>query len=115
MESYSELIQKIRSEGINDQQRTEIYSFASLVSKDCRSEICPAIFEVLLESAHGLLKNELGRVIFHLQKNERLDTIIGLEKLLDAALQVAPEELFRILENSGEDSKDLAERIKSVL
>ena len=115
MESYTKIIQKVKKEGITDEQRAKIYSIASHVSKDCRSEICPAILDVLLETERGLLKNELGRVIFHLQKNERLDTQIGLEKLLDAGIQVAPQETFDVLEKSGEDAKELAERIKSVL
>ncbi len=97
------------------EQRKEIYQFAHNVSKDTINEVCPFILRVLLNEGQGKLKNELGRVIFHLQKNERLNTKIGLEKLIDAALLVAPDELFKILNSSDEDAKNLAANIRSVL
>jgi hypothetical protein len=68
-----------------------------------------------LESEKGKLKNQLGMVIFHLQKNERINTVIGLQKLLDAALRVAPEEMFKILESADEGAQELAKKIKSLL
>ena len=58
---------------------------------------------------------QLGNVIFHLQKNERIETVIGLQKLIDAALIVAPDEMFKILENSDEEAKELAKKIKGIL
>jgi len=110
-----EVIEKIKKEGITDEQRKQIYSFSSHISQESRDEVCPALLRVLMNSERGLLKNELGKVIFHLQKNDRLNTIIGLEKLIDASLMVAPEELFKILELSEPDAKELAKKIKSVL
>ena len=109
-----ELLQKIKKEGITDEQRKQIYSLVSSVSisKDTLDEVCPGLLNVLLNSEKGPLKNELGRVIFHLQKNERLNTRIGLEKLIDATLIVAPDELFEILESS---EKELAKKIKEIL
>ena len=109
-----ELLQKIKKEGITDEQRKQIYSLVSSVSisKDTLDEVCPGLLKVLLNSEKGPLKNELGRVIFHLQKNERLNTRIGLEKLIDATLIVAPDELFEILESS---EKELAKKIKEIL
>ncbi len=115
MEQIQSIIEKTKSEGITDNQITKIYSLASRVSKDTINEICPALLRILLNSEKGPLKNELGRVIFHLQKTERLNTIIGLEKLLDASLIVAPEEMFKILESSDENAKGLAQKIKKVL
>ena len=106
-----EIIQKIREKGISEEQRTEIYSITSHVSKEIREEVCPALFHVLLNSDVSM-KNELGRVIFHLQKNDRLETAIGLQKLVDASLIAAPEDMFKILEES--DAKELSKKIKSV-
>ncbi len=110
-----EVIEKIKKEGITDEQRKQIYSFSSHISQETRDEVCPALLGVLMNTERGVLKNELGRVIFHLQKNDRLNTIIGLEKLIDASLMVAPDELFKILEVSEPDAKELAKQIKSVL
>jgi len=108
-----EIIQKIREKGITQEQRTDIYSITSHVSKETREEVCPALFHVLLNSDVSM-KNELGRVIFHLQKNDRLETAIGLQKLVDASLIAAPEDMFKILEDSGEEAKELSKKIKSV-
>jgi hypothetical protein len=112
-----EPLQKIEEEavGITDSQRAQIYEFARSVSKDTIEEVCPALLNIALESERGLLKNQLGNVIFHLQKNERIETVIGLQKLIDAALIVNPEGLFKILEESDEDAITLAKKIKSVL
>lgn len=107
----------IQREEINltDEQRKQVYSYACDVTNTTLDEVCPALFDVVLDSAEGRLKNELGQVIFHLQKNERLNTRIGLEKLLDAGLKVNPEKTFRILESVGGESKELAEKIRSIL
>ena len=110
-----ELIEKIKQEGITDEQRTQIYTFSIHISKETREEVCPALYNTLLNTEKGALKNELGRVIFHLFKNDRLNTVIGLEKLIDASLIVAPEEMFKILEESEADAKDLAKKIRQVL
>ncbi|MFW9773959.1 MAG: hypothetical protein ACFFEO_17540 [Candidatus Thorarchaeota archaeon] len=112
-----EHIQKIEEEveGITDSQRSQIYEYAKHVSKDTLEEVCPALLRVALDSEKGALKNQLGMVIFHLQKNERINTVIGLQKLIDAALIVAPDELFKILESADEDAKELAKNIKKVL
>ncbi|MHA1884290.1 MAG: hypothetical protein ACXAAI_05330 [Promethearchaeota archaeon] len=85
------------------------------MSKETLEEVCPALLRVALESEKGKLKNQLGNVIFHLQKNDRIETVIGLQKLIDAALIVNPEELFKILESADEDAQDLAKKIKKVL
>lgn len=112
-----EHIQKIEEkvEAITDAQRAQIYEFAKRMSKETLEEVCPALLRLALESEKGLLKNQLGNVIFHLQKNERIETVIGLQKLIDAALIVNPEELFKILEGSDKDAQELAKKIKSVL
>ena len=112
-----EHIQKIeeKAEGITDAQRAQIYEYARSVSKETIEEVCPALLRVALESEKGALKNQLGNVIFHLQKNERIETVIGLQKLIDAALIVAPDEMFKILENSDEEAKELAKKIKGIL
>ena len=39
----------------------------------------------------------------------------GLQKLLDAALIVNPEEIFKILESADEGAQELAKKIKSIL
>jgi hypothetical protein len=112
-----EPLQKIEEEAevITDSQRTQIYELARSVSKETLEEVCPALLRVALESEKGKLKNQLGNVIFHLQKNDRIETVIGLQKLIDAALIVNPEELFKILESADEDAKELAKKIKDVL
>ncbi|MFW9824914.1 MAG: hypothetical protein ACFFDB_14715 [Promethearchaeota archaeon] len=112
-----EHLQKIEEveEGISDIQRTQIYDLARSVSKQTLEEVCPALLRLALESEKGLLKNQLGNVIFHLQKNERIETVIGLQKLIDAALIVNPKEMFKILEESDEDAQELAKNIKAIL
>lgn len=100
---------------LSDKQRKHVYKLAQNVPQRTRDEICPAILNILLKSKKGPLKNELGRVIFHLQKHERLNTIIGLEKLLDGALKVAPQKLFDLLERGDKSAERLAEEIKQVL
>ena len=112
-----EPLQKIEeeAEGITDTQRSQIYEFARSVNKETLEEVCPALLRLALDSEKGKLKNQLGNVIFHLQKNERIETVIGLQKLIDAALIVAPEEVFKILESADEDAQELAKKIKGVL
>jgi len=100
---------------ITDQQRKQIYSAASRVGKDTIEEVCPALLRIILNSEKGALKNELGRVIFHLQKTETINSRIGLEKLLDASLMVKPEETFKILESSDKDAQELAKAIKKII
>ena len=74
--------------------------------------VCPALLRLTLNSEKGMLKNQLGAEIFHLQKNERIITVIRLQKLIDATLFVAPEEIFKILESSEADAQELAKKIK---
>ncbi|MBY8992485.1 MAG: hypothetical protein KGD58_17190 [Candidatus Lokiarchaeota archaeon] len=112
-----EPIQKIEEEAevIADVKRSQIYEFCREVGKETLEEVCPALLNLALDSERGMLKNQLGNVIFHLQKNERINTVIGLQKLIDAGLIVNPEGLFKILEESDEDAKALAKKIKGVL
>ena len=98
-----------------DDQIEELYRYACRVHKKTIDDLCPALFEIILNSANGRLKNELGRIIFHLQKNERLNTRIGLGKLINASLIIDPERLFTILKSSSEKAKELANNIDSVL
>ncbi len=113
MEPLSKIEEKVV--GLTDVQRTHIYEYAKRVSKETLEEICPALLRLALESEKGVLKNQLGMVIFHLQKNERINTVIGLQKLLDAALIVNPEEMFKILESADEGAQELAKKIKNIL
>jgi len=113
MEPLTKIEEKVV--GITKAQRAKMYEFARHVSRETLDEVCPELLRVALGSERGLLKNQLGSVIFHLQKNERINTVIGLQKLIDAALLVAPEELFKILESSDADAQELAKRIKNVL
>jgi uncharacterized protein YutE (UPF0331/DUF86 family) len=108
-----EIKQKI--ENLSDEKLTELYSLASEVSMDTIEELCPALLRICLEAEGNSLKNQLGMVIFHLQKNERLNTRIGLEKLLHGALKVDPKEVFKLLESSEPDAKELSKRIKQLL
>ncbi|MHA2181347.1 MAG: hypothetical protein ACXAAH_07980, partial [Promethearchaeota archaeon] len=112
-----EPIQKIEEEavGITDTQRTQIYESARSVSKETLEEVCPALLRLALDSEKGALKNQLGNVIFHLQKNDRIETVIGLQKLIDAALIVNPEEMFKIFEESDEEAQELAKKIKGII
>lgn len=113
MEQIPKLEEKVAQ--LTDIQRTQIYEYAKRVSRETLEEVCPALLRLALNSEKGSLKNQLGMVIFHLQKNERINTVIGLQKLLDAALIVNPEELFKILESSEADAQELSRRIKSLL
>ena len=113
MEQIPKIEEKV--EQLTEVQRAEIYEYARRVSRETIEEVCPALLRLALDSEKGKLKNQLGMVIFHLQKNERLSTVIGLQKLLDAALIVNPEEMFKILESSEADAKELARKIKSIL
>lgn len=115
MEVPQKIVEKVKESGINDEQRSMIYSYATKVSKDTINEVCPALLRILLNDETGALKGSLGQVIFHLQKNDRIDSLIGLQKMTEAALKVAPEEAFKILESSDEDAKELARRIKAIL
>lgn len=96
---------------ISDEKLKDLYSLATHVSMDAIEELSPALLNICLES-EGQLKNELGQVIFHLQKNERLNTRLGLQKLLHGALIVNPEEVFKLLESAEE--KELASKIKAM-
>jgi hypothetical protein len=113
MEQIEKLEEKV--EQLTDVQRSEIYEYAKRVSKETIEEVCPALLRLALESEKGKLKNQLGMVIFHLQKNERINTVIGLQKLIDAALIVNPEGLFKILESADEGAQELAKKINSIL
>jgi hypothetical protein len=113
MEPLSKIEEKVV--GLTDVQRTQMYEYAKRVSKETLEEVCPALLRLALNSEKGALKNQLGMVIFHLQKNERISTVIGLQKLLDAALIVNPEEMFKILESADKGGQELAKKIKSIL
>jgi len=115
MEVPQKIVEKVKETGITDEQRSMIYTYATKVSKDTINEVCPALLRVLLNDETGALKGSLGQVIFHLQKNDRIDSLIGLQKMTEAALKVAPEEAFKILESSEDDAKELARRIKEIL
>jgi len=97
-----------------DDKVREVYTAASKLSLDTIEELAPALLRICLAS-EGKLKNELGRVIFHLQKTERLNTRIGVEKLLHGALKVNAEETFKLLEDSEDDAKNLSQEIKKLL
>ena len=113
MEEITKTVEK--EELITDQQKKQVYEFATSISKETLDEICPALFRLALESEKGQLKNQLGQVIFHLQKIERLNTVIGLQKLLEAAIIVNKEEMFEILESSDKIAQELSKKIKAVL
>ena len=106
---------KQKMETISDEKLAELYALASEISMDTIEELCPALLNICLEAEGGALKNQLGMVIFHLQKNERLNTRIGLEKLLHGGLKVNPKEVFKLLESSEPDAKELSKRIKKLL
>jgi len=98
---------------LSDEKLKELYSLANHVSMDTIEEICPILLRICLTAENNVLKNELGQVIFHLQKNERLNTRLGLQKLLHGALKVNPEEVFKLLESAEE--RELSEKIKAIL
>jgi hypothetical protein len=106
-----ELQEKVKT--ISDEKLKELYALASKTSLEAIEELCPALLDICLVAEGGVLKNELGKVIFHLQKTERLNTRIGLEKLLHGALIVNAEEVFKLLEEAEE--QELANNIKDLL
>ena len=105
---------KEKAELMSDEKRKELYELAREVSKDTIEELCPALLRLCMNVPKGTLKNELGRVIFHLQKNERISTLIGLQKLLEASLIADPKEAFEILESADTDAQELAKKIKTI-
>lgn len=110
-------ILKLQEKIINltDEQIQVIYFYCTKVDQETIDELAPILLDICLEAEGGVLKNELGRVIFHLQKTERLNTRIGFEKLLHGALKVDVKEAFKVLESGASDAKILVDRIKSVL
>jgi len=98
---------------LTDEQIEKVYQLASNVDMEVIEEVAPYLLDVCLNAEGGVLKNELGRVIFHLQKTERLSTRIGFEKLLDGALRVNAKEVFKILENA--EAGDFSKEIKALL
>ena len=115
MEVPQKIVEKVKESGVTDEQRSMIYTYATKVSKETINEVCPALLRILLNDESGALKGSLGQVIFHLQKNERTDTLIGLQKMTEAALKIAPEEVFKLFESSEEDAKEFAQKIKEIL
>ncbi len=113
MEPLSKIEEKVV--GLTDDQRVQMYEYAKRVNRETIEEVCPALLRLALESEKGKLKNQLGMVIFHLQKNERINTVIGLQKLLDAGMIVNRGEMFKILESSEADAQELARKIKNLL
>jgi len=108
-----ELQEKMLS--LSDDKLSSIYSYASRVTQESIDELSPSLLDICLEAESGELKNELGRVIFHLQKTERLNTRIGFEKLLHGSLRVNVKDVFKLLDAGASDVKVLVERIKSIL
>ncbi|KKL28921.1 hypothetical protein LCGC14_2370310 [marine sediment metagenome] len=104
-----------KEEGLSEVQRSGIYELARRVSHETLDEVCPALLRAIMATDSKVLKNQLGMVIFHLQKTERINTVIGLQKLLEASLKIAPEELFKILESADADARELAQKIKQLL
>ncbi len=113
MEQISKVDEK--AVGLTEVQRQDVYELARRVSRETLGEVCPALLRTILNTESKLLKNQLGMVIFHLQKNERINTIIGLQKLLEASLKVAPEEMFKILESADADAQELSKKIRAIL
>ena len=101
--------------GLSEVQRSKIYELARRVSHEMLDEVCPALLRTIIATDSKLLKNQLGMVIFHLQKRDRINTVIGLQKLLEAILKVAPEGLFKILESADAEAQELAQKIKALL
>jgi hypothetical protein len=48
------------------------------------------------------------------EKDNLINTVISLQKLLDASLIVNLEEMFKIIENADEGAQELAKKIKSI-
>ena len=101
-------------QNLSDEKLTELYSLASNVSMDVIEELCPPLLNICLEAKDNALKDQLGMVIFHLQKNERISTRIGLQKLLHGALRVDAEKVFDLLNGSGKEGEELSENIKAM-
>lgn len=76
--------------------KSMVCEYMNLMKQEDIEEFCPAILNTLLSKEKGLLKNELGRIIFQLQKTEQLNSRFALEKLVEGALIAAPEDLFRL-------------------
>jgi hypothetical protein len=99
---------------LSDEQMREVYSLTTHISLESIEELAPSLLNICLESG-GKLKDELGRVIFHLQKTERLNTRIGFEKLLHGSLRVNAKETLKLLQSSEKDAKDLSLELKKLL
>ena len=100
---------------LTEVQKIKVFSLVRYISKKTCEQVCPKLLEMLLNSEKGKLKNNLGRSIFHLQRVERLNSTIGLERLVEAGFLVNTPKLLEILDNSEQDAKDLANEIREII
>lgn len=100
---------------LSETEKSKIFSLVRYISKNSCDSVCPKILDLLLNSERGKLKTNLGRSIFHLQAVDRLNSTIGLERLIEAGLLVNTPGLMKILESDKQDAKDLAAEIKEIL
>lgn len=96
-------------------QLAKILSLTKMVSEDALETICPKLYEMLLEKSNYRLKNMVGRYIFHLKQVDRLNTTIGLQKLIEGGLAVLPDETLEVLRSCSDEGADLAEEIKLIM
>lgn len=116
--SEKNMSQKVESKiesVLTEIQKVKIFNLVRYVSKNTCERVCPEILDMLLNSEKGKLKSNLGKSIFHLQRVERLNSTIGLERLIEAGLLVDTVGLLKILESSEQDAKDLASEMREIL
>ena len=97
-------------------QMIRIHQETTLIPKYDLGILSEKLYDAIIENANHKLKNHmLGRTIFHLYNLERLNTHVGIEKLVFAAIIVDPEMLYKILEEVDEDTFEIATSIRRIM
>ncbi len=101
---------------LNDIEMQRIYDFIQLVPKYDLPELCEELYDMIIENANKVLKNHnLGRTIFHLYEIERLNTYIGLEKLVYGGIVVDSEKMIDIFGKHDIETKKVGAELKHIL
>ena len=97
-------------------QMIRIHQEVTLIPKYDLGVLSEKLYDSIIENADHKLKNHLlGRTIFHLYNLERLNTYVGIEKLVFAAIIVDPELLYKNLEEIDEDTFEIAASIRRII
>lgn len=100
---------------LNEIDMQEIFDSIQLIPKYFLKQLSEHFYEMITENANKKLKKHvLGRTIFHLYTIDRLDTYVGMEKLIYAGLIVDADKTLEKLHNHDE-TEDLARLLQYIL